>query len=118
VARSVALSPDGDHLDLGCATRSAARRDHASSSNNSQAAADHNSANDSSANNCRANDDQHTASAQHIDNIHHFNPSDDHDGEFNDLDVDNFDVDYDYDYDYDSQSIVRLSANLPSSRPS
>ena len=109
MARSVALSPDGDHLDVGCAARSTAPDDHDSPGNNSQATADYKSAN-RSANDCAAHDDHHAPAPQHIDNIHYFNDNDEFDDHhFDDLDIDD---------DYNAQSIGRLSANLPSSQPS
>jgi hypothetical protein len=107
VARSVALSPDGDHLDLGRATAStAAPDDHDSPGNNSQAAANNESTN-RSAHDCAAHADHHAPAAQHIDNVHYLDEFDNH--HFDDLDIDD---------DNNAQSIHRLSANLPSSEPS
>jgi hypothetical protein len=109
VARPVALSPDGDYVDLGRSSSSSSSSDpdkHDSPVDNSQAAANHQSAN-CSANDCTAHADHHAPAAQHFDNVHYYD-------EFDDLDVDHLVV---IDDD-NAQSIGRLSANLPSSEPS
>jgi hypothetical protein len=110
VARPVALSPDGDDLEVDDCPRSTTTRcDHNFAGNNCQATAD-----DKSTDDCPADDDQHAAANQHsgADNIHYVDHKLNHDYIDDHIDV------FDIDDDNDAQLIVRLSANLPSSQPS